>query len=129
MKRDLIYNLFRHQIAGLIATAVDFGILILLTETFNVWYVFSTAAGAISGAITNFYISSSWAFSGSKNSIRNQIYKYLIVSTGSLLLNILFVFLLTDLLYFDYKLSKVITAIFIAFTYNFLLMRYYVFKK
>jgi putative flippase GtrA len=129
MKKDLIYNLFRHQIAGLVATIIDFGVLILLTETFNVWYVYSTAIGAFAGAITNFYISSYWAFSGSKNSIRNQMYKYLLVSTGSLLLNILFVFLLTDLLHFDYKLSKIITALFIAWTYNFLLMRYFVFKK
>jgi putative flippase GtrA len=121
--------LFRHQIAGLIATAVDFGALIILTEVFGLWYVYSTATGALLGAITNFFISSYWAFSGSKNSLVNQMWKYIIVSAGSLVLNTLFVYLLTDFLNFDYKISKVITAITIAWTYNFLLMRYYVFKK
>lgn len=130
MKKDFwLYNLFRHQIAGLIATAVDFGVLIILTEFFDVWYVLSTALGALFGAVTNFFISSYWAFSGSKNSLVNQMFKYVIVSAGSLILNTLFVYILTDFLQFDYKISKVITAITIAWTYNFLLMRYYVFKK
>jgi putative flippase GtrA len=130
MKKDRwIYNLFRHQIAGLIATSVDFGILILLTEVFDLWYVFSTAIGALLGATTNFFISSYWAFAGSINSITNQMYKYILVSAGSLALNVLFVYILTDLIHFDYKVSKIIVAITIAWTYNFLLMRYYVFKK
>lgn len=130
MKGDFwLYNLFRHQVAGLMATAVDFGVLIVLTDYFDVWYVYSTALGALFGAVTNFFISSYWAFAGSKNSLVNQMFKYVMVSAGSLILNTLFVYLLTDLIGFDYKISKVITALFIAWTYNFLLMRYYVFRK
>ncbi|MBL4668011.1 MAG: GtrA family protein [Flavobacteriales bacterium] len=130
-KKDFwLYNLFRHQAAGVIATTADFGVTILLTETFLLWYGYSNAIGALTGAIINFFISSFWAFKGSKNKLKNQMYKYAIVSAGSLILNSILVILLTDsILQFDYRISKIITAFFIAWTYNFLLMRNYVFKK
>jgi len=130
-KKDFwLYNLFRHQAAGVIATTIDFGATILLTETFFLWYGYSNATGAFVGAVVNFFISSFWAFKGSKNKLKNQMYKYALVSAGSLVLNTLLVVLLTDSIFqFDYIISKCITAVLIAWTYNFLLMRNYVFKK
>lgn len=124
-----LHNLFRHQAAGLIATAADFGVFNLLTYVFGVYYLTSNIFAAATGAIVNFIISTTWAFPGSKNSLKNQIFKYIIVSLGSLILNTFFVYLLTDIGTLNPNYSKVITAIFIAWTYNFLLMRYYVFKK
>ncbi len=130
MKKDFwLYNLFRHQIAGFLATLVDFGVFNLLTYGLGIWYVSSNIAAAIAGAVANFVISTTWAFSGAQNSLKNQIVRYTIVSAGSLILNTIFVYLLTDLAGFPPNGSKVITAILIAWSYNFLLMRYYVFKK
>ncbi len=129
-KEHWLSNLLRHQIAGFIATIVDFGVTIFLTEVVLIWYVYSNATGAFLGAVANFFISSYWAFAGSKNKLVNQMWKYILVSGGSLLLNTLLVYLFTEWLFkFDYKISKVIVAITIAWTYNFLLMRLYVFKK
>ena len=130
-KKDFwLYNLFRHQATGFIATLIDFGVTIFLTEVFLIWYVYSNATGAFLGAVASFFISSYWAFSGSKNKITNQLYKYMLVSAGSLIINTALVYLLTDWLFqFDYKLSKFIVACTVALSYNFLLMRYYVFKK
>lgn len=124
-----LYNLLRHQAAGLIATAADFSVFNLLTYVFGIYYLTSNVFAALTGAIVNFIISTSWAFPGSKNSLKNQIVKYIIVSAGSLALNTFFVYILTDFVNLNPNFSKVITAIFIAWTYNFLLMRYYVFKK
>lgn len=130
MKKDFIYNLFRHQIAGFTATLVDFGFTLLLANVFFIWIGYANFIGAIFGAITNFIISTLWAFSGSKNRLINQIWKYSIVSFGSAILNTFLVVLFTEKWFqFDLILIKIITAITIALTYNFLLMRYYVFKK
>lgn len=129
-KKDFwLISLLRHQLAGIIAYSADFTVLIILTEAFSLWYVASNAIGSFVGALINFLLSSYWAFSGSKNSLKNQMFKYAIVSSGSLLLNTLFVYLLTDFLNFDYKLSKLLTAILVGSVYNFLLMRNFVFKK
>ena len=129
-KDSWLYTLFRHQIAGFLSTLIDFGVTIFLTEAMLIWYVYSNATGALFGATANFFISSYWAFAGSKNKLINQLWKYVIVSFGSLMLNTLAVYLLTDWMFeFDYKLSKIIVAITLAWSYNFLLMRYFVFKK
>ncbi len=129
-KKDFwLTNLFRHQVAGAIAFLVDFVVFVILTDLLNLWYVPSTAIGALVGAVLNFTLSTYWAFSGSKNSLKNQMFKYVLVSAGSILLNTLFVYLFTDFLSFDEKLSKLITAILIGSLYNFLLMRNFVFKK
>ena len=128
-KDSWIYNLIRHQGASFVATLADFGSFNLLLYGFGVWYVTSNIIGALVGAALNFILSSYWAFSGSKNSLKNQAYKYTIVSFGSLILNTFFIYLLTDLAQFEPNLSKVIIAITIGMSYNFILMRYYVFKK
>ena len=124
-----LHNLLRHQAAGFIATVADFGTFNLLTYVVGIYYVTSNVFAAAIGAVVNFIISTTWAFPGSKNSLRNQMAKYVLVSLGSLVLNTLFVYLLTDFGKLLPNISKVITAIIIASTYNFLLMRYFVFKK
>ena len=129
-KKDFwLTNLFRHQIAGTIAFLVDFVVFVILTDLVHMHYVPSTAMGALVGAILNFMLSSYWAFPGSKNSKKNQLFKYVLVSGGSIVLNTLFVYLITDFLGFDEKLSKLITAVLVGSFYNFLLMRNFVFKK
>ena len=129
-KKDYwLTNLFRHQIAGALAFLIDFVVFVILTDLINIWYVPATAIGAFVGAVVNFTLSTIWAFSGSKNSLKNQLFKYVLVSSGSIILNTLLVFLFTNFLSFDEKLSKLVTAVLVGSIYNFLLMRNFVFKK
>lgn len=125
-----LYNLFRHQAAGLASTAVDFGLTLLLVNVFLIWVGYSNFIGALAGAIVNFIISTRWAFAGSKNKLVNQMWKYVLVSLGSALLNTVLVVLFTDMWFkFDLVITKIIIACIIAWSYNFLLMRYFVFRK
>ena len=117
------------QVAAFIGTAVDFGVVILLTEIFGIWYVISNAIGAICGAITNFFLGRNWVFLSTKNKISHQAFRYFLVATGSMILNTLGVYLLTEFSSLNYIYSKVIVAIFIAFTFNFLLQKHFVFKE
>lgn len=129
-KDSWLYSLFRHQLAGLAGTTIDFGITLILTNLLFVWVGYANFAGAVTGAIVNFLISTYWAFSGSKNKLANQIWKYSMVSFGSAVLNTLFVVVFTEKWFqFDLLITKIIVAIIIAWTYNFLLMRYFVFRK
>lgn len=127
--RLLNNSFFKYQVAATIATIIDFLVLILLTEVFHIWYVYSTALGALAGAIINFNLCRFWAFSNSKNKFKHQVFRYFFASSGSLILNILFVFLLTHFAHINYSISKIITAIFIAVFYNYILQKYFVFKK
>ncbi len=116
------------QVAAFIGTAVDFGVMIFLTELIGVWYVISNAIGAICGAITNFFLGRNWVFLSKERKISHQAFRYFLVATGSMILNTLGVYLLTEFTSLNYIFSKVIVAILIAFTFNFLLQKYFVFK-
>jgi len=125
-----LYNMFRHQAAGLAGTAVDFGVTLLLVHIALIWVGYANFIGASLGAVANFLISSFWAFKGSKNRLINQMWKYSVVSIGSAILNTILVVLFTEMWFqFELIVTKIAVAIIIAWTYNFLLMRYFVFKK
>lgn len=113
----------------MLATAVDFGVFFLLKDVFDVWYVTATAIGAFSGAVTNFILCRNWAFSSKEKKLVHQIGKYILVSTGSLMLNTLLVYLFTELFHLHENYSRIITAVLVAITYNFTLQKYFVFKK
>lgn len=128
MKRLYSHSFTKSQIAAFIATAVDFLCLILLVEILAVWYVASTAIAALIGAIVNFLLGRHWSFPASNEILHKQAIRYFWVALGSLLLNIAGVFALTELLDFQYLISKSLTAILVGFAFNYPLHRYYVFK-
>ncbi len=108
---------------------VDFGVFFLLKDVFHIWYVYATAIGALTGAITNFILCRNWAFSAREKKLVNQIGRYIMVSLGSLLLNTILVYVITELFKIHENYSRVMTAILVAVTYNFTLQKYFVFKK
>lgn len=121
-------SFFKFQSAAIIATAIDFSILIFLTEFFDIWYVYSTVLGAGAGAVVNFNLCRYWAFTNAQNKFKHQVYRYAMISLGSLLFNSTFVFILTETIHINYTISKVIAAAVIAIFYNYTLQKYFVFK-
>ncbi len=119
----------RFQIASLAATSVDFGVTILLKELCGLHYLPSTSIGTLSGGVTNFIMCRNWVFRNARHSAIKQASRYLMIWAGSILLNILFVYLFTSLIGLNYIISKVITAIFIGITFNYSLQNKFVFVE
>lgn len=128
-KKELTKEFLSAQVAAFLGTVVDFGVVIFLTEIIGLWYVISNALGATGGAITNFFLGRNWVFQSTENKISHQAFRYFLVATGSMILNTLGVYLLTEFGSFNYIISKVIVAVLIALTFNFFLQKYFVFKK
>lgn len=124
-----IISFLKYQTAALIATAIDFAVFFLLKDVFHIWYVYATAIGALMGAAANFILCRNWAFSAREKKLVTQIGKYIMVSLGSLLLNTVLVYVITELFFIHENYSRVLTAILVAVTYNFTLQKYFVFKK
>jgi len=116
------------QLNSIISTAVDFLVMITLVEVFSVWYIAAVVAGAAAGALTNFVLGRTWVFHAEGKDIKTQLLRYLIVWTGSLVLNIAGVYFFTDILKLKYILSKIITAVVVGFTFNYILQKRFVFS-
>jgi len=124
----LSHSFTKSQIAAFIATAVDFTCLILLVEGLAVWYVTATALAALAGAITNFLLGRHWSFLATDEHWKHQALRYVWVAVGSLLLNTYCVYLFTEILEFQYLISKCVAAVIIGIAFNYPLHKYYVFK-
>lgn len=121
-------SFIRYNIVAGLATATDFLVLVLLTEVFQLWYMFSGIMGALGGGIVSFIIERNWAFRKRSGNIYLQSLKYSAVWVTSILLNITGLFLLVEYFHIHYILSKVIVAVVVGMGFNFLTHRYFIFK-
>ncbi len=124
-----IRSFTRSQVASVVATAVDFGIIFSFTELLRVWYVASVAIGAFAGAVTNFLMNRHWSFAAGHKSWRGQALRYSLVSTASLLLNTGGVWLVTEKLRIHYAVSVVTVSVGVGVFFNFPLQRSFVFRR
>ena len=118
----------RAQLASIAATAVDFGLLVLLVEQIGLWYVAATALGAACGAVTNFLFNRYWSFEAAAVRWERQALRYGLVSGGSLLLNVGVDNALTEGLGSPYGASKLVTALAVGWLFNYPLHRGFVFS-
>ncbi|MFT7032053.1 MAG: putative flippase GtrA [Cyclobacteriaceae bacterium] len=121
-------SFLRYNVAAVIATTADFSILLFLKEILEVNYVLATCLAATIGAVIAFILGRYWAFLSTDTKKFTQIIKYLIVAIGSVALNTVGVYLITNYLSQDYKVSKIIIAFLVAVSYNYPLSKYYTFK-
>jgi len=118
----------RSQAVAITATSVDFLVTIGLKELAGLWYVGSTATGALCGAVTSFVLLRKWAFQKNEERWHGQAARYVIASGTSLLLNTGGVWLLTEVFDIQYVVSKIIVAVLMGLTVNYLMFKHFVFR-
>ncbi|MEI6683866.1 MAG: GtrA family protein [Bacteroidota bacterium] len=119
----------RSQVASLLATLVDFLTTILLRELFGIWYLAATSVGSLCGGVAGFLLGRHFTFRAGDGKPVRQAIRYLLVWTGSILLNVTGVFLLTTPGHLNYIVSKVIASVIVGIFFNYLLQKYFVFKS
>jgi len=121
------------QVSSGVGGVVDYLLMILFTEVFHVHYTISIAIGGIVGAIVNFSINRFWAFRSKIHpyqlSGRKQLFRFVFVAVNSILLKMSGTYLLTTFLKIDYKISRIITDLVVSVAFNYMLQRYWVFKR
>jgi putative flippase GtrA len=116
------------QLASILATGIDFLVSILLFRIAGAPYMLASALGTITGGICHFLISRNWVFQSREKKWTIQVFRYLMVWVGNLLLNLSVLFLLTRYLHMNFLLAKIVVAIGIAVFYNYVLQKRFVFK-
>ncbi len=127
-KPSALVSFFRYNLVALIATGLDFLILVLLTELLEVWYLISTIFAATCGALTAFLLGRYWVFVSIERKVHTQAFRFFIVAIGSIALNSFGVYAFTEFVALQYLISKIITSIIVGVGYNYLLGRYFVFN-
>jgi putative flippase GtrA len=118
---------FKAQLSSLLATAADFLLTGCFAELVHLHYTVAVMLGALGGAFTNFAINRYWSFNAQAMPVRQQTYRYGLVWLGSVLLNVSGVYLLTRFFGMHYMISKMIVAVIVGLSFNYLLQKEYVF--
>lgn len=116
---DILVQLFRYACAGGFAFIIDIGVLVILTELLDVYYLFSTVIAYIFATVTTYSLSISWIFR--RRSICNKWVEFgtytLITLMGlGVLTGSMWVF--TEVVGVYYLASKIISTAFV-FLWNF----------
>src|SRR5688500_11433782 len=106
--------LFRHQTGALVATAVDYSVMIALVSLANAAPAVGTAVGAASGGAVNFVLGRRWIFGATHHRTAPQAARYMVVSLGSLLLNTAGVHALAGVLHFHYVAARLAVSLLVS---------------
>ena len=117
------------QITAQVATLIDFSLSLLLAEGLGLWYVTASFLGALSGGISNCAMNYRWVFHSKGLKKGSVAMKYMMVWTGSIMLNTLGTYLLTELSSQYFIFSKMVVAVCVAIFWNYQLQRLYVYKS
>ena len=90
------------------------------------------AIGGIIGAVLNFSVNRYWTFDdihASKSPVGVQLVKFVFVVAGSIALKSSGTYLFTNWLKLDYKITRIIVDIIVSLSFNYVLQKYWVFRK
>lgn len=120
-------DFIKTQAALILGSLADFFVTFLFVEVFGCWYVAGNAAGNITGAIAQFILSSKWVFKTSTQRVPVQLFKFILMWTGNIMLFAMGVYLLTHYCQLHYFLSKLIVSLILGVSYTYLVSKKFVF--
>lgn len=123
------------QGVSVLATGVDFGVTFLLFRlagvtagTASILVTFCGATGTLCGGVIHFMVSRTWVFNAQEKRWAGQLNRYALVWIGNLALNASGLYLLTRYTELSHMLTKIVVAIIVAVSYNYVLQKRFVFK-
>lgn len=113
--KKLIAQFMKFGVVGVIAFIIDFGVMVFLTEVFTVPYLISTTIAFTVSVIFNYVASMRYVFVRKDDmSRRREFIIFVLLSVIGLVLNDVFMWLLVDFFFIDYRISKIITTVLVA---------------
>jgi len=128
-KKHVILEFFKFAFVGLIGTFVNIIMLYLLTEGIGVYYMLSAVISFIFAMTSNFILNKIWTFNERiRLGVGKKYIQFSLVSIVALIVNLFFLYLLTEVFGVYYIISQVL-AIGITLIINFLGNKIWTFSK
>lgn len=119
---------YKSQVVSMAATAVDFLTTILLKEIGGLAYLSAHIIGLTAGGCTQFTLNRKWTFKYKHKKSKEVIFRFVMIWILGFSVNILSVWILTTFFQWNYIVSKILTSLVLAVSFNFYLQKEYVFK-
>ena len=104
-------RIIRYTLAGGTAFIFDYATLLILTEGFGLYYLWSATVGFIIGSLVVYLLSLKWVFEERRYDDRAKEFSvFFIIGAGGLVLNDLLLSLFVEGLAIPYQLAKPIVA-------------------
>ncbi len=130
---ERLFVFVKAQASAFFGGMVDYLVMILCTEVFNIHYTVSVAIGGIIGAVVNFTVNRKWTFRTKGVPYQQpgwkQFLRFVLVVLNSIVLKSSGTYLFTTILKTNYIISRVITDLTVSILFNYMLQRYWVFKS
>jgi putative flippase GtrA len=121
--KKLGWQFIKFCFVGGTAALINFSLYYYLTDRLLVWYIYSAIVGFVVSAIFNFSANKFWTFGNQEvglAALGKQVSKFGVVMVSGLVINILIIYLLTESIRLDYRLSWVIaTGVVTFWSYGF----------
>lgn len=127
--KGLILQILKFGVVGGIAFVIDYSIMVLLTEAFEINYLISSAIAFACSVIFNYILSIKWVFLANHDHKKStELIVFIVLSVIGLGINELIMYVAVDLLSIHYMLAK-IGATVIVMIYNFITRKLFLEKR
>lgn len=121
MMNNLLMQLFKFGLVGVVATVLDFLFLFLLTDVFGMYYLFSAAVSFVLSTLFNYVASMRFVFNSkfTKDEKTKELLLFTTLSVLGLLLNQFLMWLFVEKIALYYMLAKIVATFFVM-AWNFI---------
>lgn len=125
----LLIQLVKFGIVGVISTLLDYGLMILFTEVFGIYYLLSSTLSYLISLVFNYLASMKYVFHGKENVSKWK--EFVIFSVLCLIgmgINQLVLWLIVEYLSIDYRISKLLATA-VVMVWNFVTRKIFLEEK
>ncbi|PVH24070.1 GtrA family protein [Sphingobacterium corticibacter] len=124
-----VKQFLKAQLSAFVGGMVDYGVMICGVELFGLPVSTSIVISGTIGAVVNFSINRYWTFKDQDTAVGDQLWKFVIMVVGSILLKSQGTPFLTDITGIDYRITRLMVELVVSLGFNFTLQKYWVFRK
>ena len=126
--KNLILQIIKFGFVGIVAAAIDVGVLVLCSDVLNIDVLISSAVSFSVSVVANYILSMHFVFCGRKQSKIKEFTVFVLLSIGGLCINQIIMWAGTELMSFYYLFVKIFALIFVPI-YNFVTRKIFLEKR